>query len=101
MLVVSLLDGGVHKCAGQNLRSFAFFPAERAIGALNEVVAELVNHGKEGAPVLKFVFKDLVPKVDRTGRANVKPNRCGPNLLLRTQLNSDLHDVVHEVDQLS
>ena len=66
----------------------------------SERSAELIHHGEKGAPVLKFVFKDLVPKVNRTGRANVKPKRCGPNLFLRTDLNSDLHDVVHEVAQL-
>ena len=35
----------------------------------------------------------------KTGR--MKPKRCGPNVLLRTQIDSDLHDIVHEVDQLS
>ena len=94
------MDGGVHKCARQNLRSFAFFPAERAVDIINEVFTEILHHGKEGAPILKFVFKDLVPKVNRTGRANVRPKRCGPNLFLRTDLDSDLHDVVHEVAQL-
>ena len=69
------------------------------MGVINEGAAELIHHG-EKAPVLKFAFKDLVPKVNRTGRANVKPKRCGPNLFLRTDLNSDLHDVVHEVAQL-
>ena len=93
------MDGGVHECARHILRSFTFFPAARSMGVINEGAAELIHHG-EKAPVLKFVFKDLVPKVNRTGRANVKPKRCGPNLFLRTDLNSDLHDVVHEVAQL-
>ena len=95
------MDGGVHKRTGQNLGSFAFFPAEWAIGVLNEVLAVLVDHGQEGVPVVKLVFIDLVPKVSRAGWANAKPKRCGPNVLLRTQIDSDLHDIVHEVDQLS
>ena len=93
------MDGGVHECARQNLRSFAFFPAERSMDIINEVSAELVHHGEKGTPVLKFVFKDLVPEVNRTRRANVEPKRCGPNLFLRTNLDSDLHNVVHEVAQ--
>ena len=48
---------------------------------------------------MKFVVKNFIPKVNRARRANVKPERCGPNLLLRTNLDSDLHDVVHEVAQ--
>ena len=45
---------------------------------------------------MKFVVKNFIPKVNRARRANVKPERCGPNLLLRTNLDSDLHDVVHD-----
>ena len=55
------MDGGVHKRTGQNLGSFAFFPAEWAIGVLNEVLAVLVDHGPEGVPVVKLVFIDLMP----------------------------------------
>ena len=55
------MDGGVHKCTGQNLGSFAFFPAEWAIGVLNVVLAVLVDHGQEGVPVVKLVFIDLTP----------------------------------------
>ena len=40
---------------------------------------------------MKFVVEDLVPKVNRARRANVKPKRYGPNELLRTNLNSNLH----------
>ena len=94
------MESGVHKCARQILRSFTLFPAARSMSVINEKSAELLHHGDEGAPVLKFVVKNLVPKVNRARRANVEPKRCGPNLLLRTNLNSDLHDVVHEVAQL-
>ena len=48
---------------------------------------------------MKFVVKNLIPKVNRARRANVKPERYDPNLLLRTNLDSNLHDVVHEVAQ--
>ena len=79
------MEGGVHECARQVLRSFTLFPAAGSKGVINERSAELIHHGEKGAPVLKFVLKNLVPKVNRTGRANVKPKRCGPNLFLRTK----------------
>ena len=69
------------------------------MSVINEGSAELVHHGKEGAPVLKFVFKNLVPDVGRTGQANAKPKRCSPNEFLRSDLKGDFHDVVHKVAQ--
>ena len=92
------MDGGVHKSAEQYLRSFAFFPAIWPVGILNQVLAVRVD---KRTPVVKEVVIYQVPKVSRTGWANVKPKRCSPNLFLRTQINSDLHDIVHEVHQLA
>ena len=60
-----------------------------------------VDKREKVTPVVKEVFIYRVPKVSRTGWANVKPKRCSPNLFLRTQVNSDLHDIVHEVHQLA
>ena len=93
------MEGGVHECARQTLRSFTLFPAARSMSIINEKPAVFLHHGEEGVPVLKFVVKNFISKVNRARRANVKPKRCGPNLLLRTNLDSDLHDVVHEVAQ--
>ena len=69
------MEGGVHECARQVLRSFALFPAAESKGVINESSAELIHHGEKGAPILKFVLKNLVPKVnkqDRTGECEAK-----------------------------
>ena len=67
------MDGGVHKCTGQNLGSFAFFPAEWAIGVLNVVLAVLVDHGQEGVPVVKLVFRShAIGQQGRLGECEAK-----------------------------
>ena len=64
---------------------------------VNKGSAKLVHQGEKSAPILKFVVKNLIPNVGGAGQANAKPKGCGPNVLLRGNLNGDFHDVVHEV----
>ena len=71
------------------------------MNVINEGSAELVHHGEESAPVLKFVVEDLIPNVGGAGQANAKPKGCSPNELLRSDLNGNFHDVVHEVAQFA
>ena len=59
------MESGVHECARQTLRSFTLFPAARSMSVINEKPAELLRHGKKGVPVLKFVVKNFIPKVNR------------------------------------
>ena len=95
------MDGGVHECARQWFRSFTFFPAARSVKVVNKGSAKLVHQGEKSAPILKFVVKNLIPNVGGAGQANAKPKGCSPNVLLRSGLNGDFHDVVHEVAQFA
>ena len=40
-------------------------------GVINKGPAELIHHGEKGAPILKFVIKNLVPKVSGTGKGEM------------------------------
>ena len=68
---------------------------------VNKGSAKLVHQGEKSAPILKFVVKNLIPNVGGAGQANAKPKGCSPNALLRSDLNGDFHDVVHEVAQFA
>ena len=94
------MKSGVQQWSRQSLRSFAFFPAARSMRIIDEKSAKLLHHGEKRKPIMKFVIPDLIPEVARARRANLEPKRCGPNLLLRTDVNCDLHDVGHEIAQL-
>ena len=65
------------------------------------MLAILVDEWEKFKPVVKEVVVDLTPKVARSGRANVKPKRCSPDLFLRTQIDGNLSDIAHEVHQLA
>ena len=57
------MESGVHKCARQLLRSLTFFPAAGSMEVIDEEPAEILHQGEEGVPIVKFMFKDLVPEV--------------------------------------
>ena len=60
---------------------------------VNKGSAKLVHQGEKSAPILKFVVKNLIPNVGGAGQANAKPKGCSPNVLLRSDLNGDFHEV--------
>ena len=57
----------------------------------------LVDELEEIKPIMEAMFVDVHPQVVRSGRANVEPKRCGPNMLLRTRVEANLDNVAHQV----
>ena len=84
-----LVDGGLHKSAGQNFWRLAFYPAARSRGIVDEIFTILFNKTEKSIPFMEAVVVDVQPKVESASGANVKPETRSPNVLLRTRTEAD------------
>ena len=64
---------------------------------IGEVTAIFVDELEEIKPITKAMFVDVHPQFVR----NVEPKRCGPNVLLKTGIYTNLDNVAHQVDQFA
>ena len=64
---------------------------------IGKITTIFVDELEKIKPIAKAVFVDVHPQVVRSGRANVEPKRCGPNMLLRTRVEANLDNVAHQV----
>ena len=51
---------------------------------------------KEIAGVVGGLVQLEEPQIVRSGRTNVEPKGCGPNMLLRTRVEANLDSIVHQ-----
>ena len=68
---------------------------------IGKITTIFVDELEKITPIAKAVFVDVHPQVVRSGRANVEPKRCGPNVLLWTGVEANLEAIGGSISEES